>query len=140
MTTNKKKFEYKADSPAKMQDRVVAAALNVEPVKSSKIIRNITGRDNVTTKTLNYHDEVYKLYGQKKETIKFFVNRCIAIEKTNTGPITLNDLSDYLKTTKKNVHSLIDKLVKSGLIRRKLGKKGNGGFSIFELEDRKSVV
>ncbi len=88
----------------------------------------------VVSSSLNYHEEVSKLYGIQKRIAHYFVNCCITRRDVITGPVTAETLCGVANTTKKTLKKILQRMIEKNLIMRVGGKRGKGGFSVFSLE------
>ena len=84
----------------------------------------------------NYESKTIKqLGGLQKKALFYIVNNCKTEGTLYTSPITNEFLRNLLNTDIHSVKTTIYRLVKKGIIGRKGGKRGNGGYSIFYITE-----
>ena len=84
--------------------------------------------------TINYHEEVGRLYGIQKKLAHFFVQSCIQRNQNKTGPVTAETLCLVTGSTKKTIKKIIQRMIEKQIISRTEGKRGKGGFATYVLD------
>lgn len=110
----------------------------VESLGNSSQIVNEQFINNSQTKFPNWnHDqaivEYAKLVGFQKKVFLYIAKRCIANDSLVSGPITKQDLKNYISSDLDTIKTSIQRLVHKGFVYRELSKSGTGGFSIFSV-------
>jgi hypothetical protein len=110
----------------------------VESLGNNSQIVNEQFRNNSETKFPKWnHDqtivEYAKLVGFQKKVFLYIAKRCIANDSLVSGPITKQDLKDYISSDLDTIKTSIQRLVHKGFLYRELSKSGTGGFSIFSI-------
>jgi predicted transcriptional regulator len=87
-------------------------------------------------------DSVLVLTGHQRKILFFIVDDCISAGELTTGQISNETLRTLLNTDSDTIKSAIKRLIKKGLITRKGGKRGRGGFARYTVTDfiRKTVM
>ena len=99
-----------------------------DPMKKGAI-REQLGNDKGT----NFYISV--LSGNESKLVRFLFNECLK-RGDRTSKITLMETRKILKITSKDVlKTTISRLVKKKIIKRKGGKRGNGGFALYEFPE-----
>ncbi len=89
--------------------------------------------DELATGNVNYHEEASKLYGIQKKIAYFLAEKCVNRKDTNTGPITSEVLCTVSGSTYKTTKKILGRMIEKKLLSRLPGKKGKGGYVVFEL-------
>ncbi len=151
----KKKFVPKRRAPYLLQDEIIRQKIldektascsdqneisiteesthKVQEEKQKKVVNKKSNSSQLVV-SLNYHEEVSKLYGIQKRIAHYFVNCCIARRDVTTGPVTAEVLCSVANTTKKTLKKILQRMIEKNLITRVDGKRGKGGFSVFCLD------
>jgi len=115
-------------------------SVNHDKLKKIKKISNYASdiyKESISSQInsdINVHEEVSRLYGIQKKIIYYFTECCILRNQTKTGPVTADTLTNVTGSTKKTIKKVIQRLLEKGLLKRENGKRGKGGFAIFELQ------
>ncbi len=88
------------------------------------------GNDKVTA--LGSMIDINRLSGNESKILNFLFQNGYNRGKRITGQITLSGITETLKISSRNVTTRT-RLAKKGFITRKGGKRGNGGFGIYEI-------
>ena len=89
--------------------------------------------DNLAKNNINCHEEVSKLCGIQKKIACFLVKKCINRKDTSSGPITSEALRVVSNSTHKTTKKILSRMIEKKLLSRLPGKKGKGGYVVFEL-------
>ncbi len=87
-------------------------------------------------------ERVQTITGHQKKILFFIVDDCICVGELTTGQISNETLRNLLNTDSSTVKESVKRLIKKGLIERKGGKRGRGGFARYTLTDtvKKAVI
>ena len=85
-------------------------------------------------KSINKRNSLFNISGNEDKVMRYLFERCEANRARVTRKITIGQLIKDLKIKSKKVASVtLARLSKKRLLLRKIGKRGKGGFSIFEI-------
>lgn|SRR3989338_1065328 len=115
-----------------LSKQVVESLGNNSPTVNEQFINN----SQTKFPTWNHDQtivEYAKLVGFQKKVFLYIAKRCIANDSLVSGPITKQDLKDYISSDLDTIKTSIQRLVHKGFVYRELSKSGTGGFSIFSI-------
>ncbi len=108
------------------------------PVKATEY-ENQPKQENLINKVpdinKNIDNSVKRLYGLQKKLLHFIVENCASRNMLQTSLLSKDELKKALNTDTDNVKTTIHRLQTSGLITRENGKRGPGGFRIFNITE-----
>jgi predicted transcriptional regulator len=87
-------------------------------------------------------EAVKQLCGLQRKLLFYIVSDCISIGLLHTMPITNETLRILLNTDTHSVKTTVQRLTKKGVVNRKEGKSGRGGYTIFNISEsvRNAVI
>jgi predicted transcriptional regulator len=80
-----------------------------------------------------YH--LSRLCGHQRKLLLYVGTKCLSRNDLSSGPVTVRELSDLLATNVDTVKTTAQRLVSKGFLKRDKGKSGNGGFTIFYIQE-----
>jgi len=134
----KNKFNPKKFRPYLLQDEIVSQHENVDIIRTDYYCND----ENTETNNVKLRDKIYRLCKMHKDIIFYIVELCESKSGLISGAITIKELCNVAKTTRKTIKKVIKRMIDDELFKRLEGKKGRGGFCVFSItqELKESVI
>ena len=102
-------------------------------------VNQLVNKESTHVRTL---EAVKQLCGLQRKLLFYIVDDCISIGLLHTMPITNETLRILLNTDAHSVKTTVQRLTKKGVVNRKEGKSGRGGYTIFNISEsvRNAVI
>jgi predicted transcriptional regulator len=109
------------------------------PPISKQLVNQLVNKESTHARTL---EAVKQLCGLQRNLLFYIVEDCKSIGLLHTMPITNESLRILLNTDAHSVKTTVQRLTKKGMINRKEGKSGRGGYTIFAISEsvRNAVI
>ncbi len=109
------------------------------PAISKQLVNQLVNTESTHTRTL---EAVKQLCGLQRKLLFYIVEDCKSIGLLHTMPITNESLRILLNTDAHSVKTTVQRLTKKGMVNRKEGKSGRGGYTIFTISEsvRNAVI
>jgi len=109
------------------------------PAISKQLVNQLVNTENTHARTL---EAVKQLCGLQRKLLFYIVEDCKSIGLLHTMPITNESLRILLNTDAHSVKTTVQRLTKKGMVNRKEGKSGRGGYTIFTISEsvRNAVI
>lgn len=127
--------------------QIVNELVSNSETNSKRISKHLTSfKTRNPIKEEGGYEESFKntklLVGLQKKALFYIVENCKLGGVLYTSPITNEFFKNLLNTDTNSVKTTIQRLVNKGIIKRKEGKKGNGGYTVFSITEavRNSVI
>jgi len=128
-------FKPKRYAPYLLHEEIVKISEKKENIVflNSDEEQNVESKNSLKKQDRSTEELVAGFYGIKRKIIFYFLELCNDRGDLTTGPVTAESLVKVSSSTYKTIKRILQNMIEDGLIKRKNGKRGRGGFSIFTL-------
>ena len=126
-------IEYQSEISLPNVSQSVSDQFSKQNSVEFKAINNVFVANNWSLEESVYH--LGRLFVLQRKLLLYVGTKCLARNDLCSGPISVRELSDLLGANVDTVKTTAQRLVNKGFIKRDKGKSGNGGFTIFHIQE-----